>query len=236
MLTLNLSSLIKYLIGIFFLQGSTALIVYTAMSTDLSQTWPLFGALGITVAAMTALWFNAIAENTRKASLAKAQESFSREREKLRLRAEQEKTREVRNTQRQAERQQQRARVGAQVKTGLLIAGGASAALLLLMTQMISLGMLALTTAGGAAIGYGVRARQDRLGRGEGALQLGRRDQPVQVLNAGIEEAQLVEPRPRGRVTPKPLLKPQKAPSMTERGSSAKGGAEPGQERGWETD
>ncbi|TNF55166.1 MAG: hypothetical protein EP309_04430, partial [Gammaproteobacteria bacterium] len=162
MLTLHLSSLVKFLIGILFLQGSTGLLLYTALRTDLSQTWPLFGALGIALAAMAALWFNAIADNARKVALANAQASFSREREKIRVRAEQEKAREVKNTQRQAERQQQRARVGGQLKTGLLIAGGAGAALLLLMTQMISLGMLALTTAGGAAIGYGVRARQDR--------------------------------------------------------------------------
>jgi hypothetical protein len=50
------------------------------------------------------------------------------------------------------------------------------------MTQVISLGLLALTTAGGAAIGYGVRARQERLGPGESLLRLGRRDKSVQVL------------------------------------------------------
>jgi hypothetical protein len=192
MLTLNLSSLVKFLIGILFLQGTTGLLVYTALKTDLNQTWPLFGALGVTVAAMTALWFNAIADNARKQCLAKAQASFSREREKIRVQAEQEKTREVKNSQRQAQRQQQRARTGSQIKTGLLIGGGVSAGLLLLMTLVFSLGLLALTTAGGAAIGYGVRARQERLGSGESLLRLGRRDKPVQVL----------ETKPATRVIP----------------------------------
>ncbi len=219
MLTLHLSSLIKFLIGIVFLQGSTGLLVYTALRTDLTQTWPLFGALGVTLAAMTALWFNAIADGSRKEALAKVQASFSREREKIRVRAEQDKAREVKNTQRQAERQQQRARVGGQLKTGLLIAGGAGAGLLLLMTQMISLGMLALTTAGGAAIGYGVRARQDRLGSesgGGGLLGLGRREKPVAVLAAQVEEAQAVLPKPR-----RPALKSTPSPET---------------DRGWETD
>ncbi len=219
MLTLHLSSLIKFLIGIVFLQGSTGLLVYTALRTDLTQTWPLFGALGVTLAAMTALWFNAIADGSRKEALAKVQASFSREREKIRVRAEQEKAREVKNTQRQAERQQQRARVGGQLKTGLLIAGGAGAGLLLLMTQMISLGMLALTTAGGAAIGYGVRARQDRLGSeggGGGFLGLGRREKPVAVLAAQVEEAQVVLPKPRR--------------------SALKSTSSPESDRGWETD
>ena len=219
MLTLHLSSLIKFLIGIVFLQGSTGLLVYTALRTDLTQTWPLFAALGITLAAMTALWFNAIADGARKEALAKVQASFSREREKIRVRAEQDKAREVKNTQRQAERQQQRARVGGQFKTGLLIAGGAGAGLLLLMTQMISLGMLALTTAGGAAIGYGVRARQDRLGNGgagAGFLGLGRREKPLPVLEAHIEDAQVALPKPR-RGAVKPSTRPEA-------------------DRGWETD
>ena len=75
MLTLHLSSLIKFLIGIVFLQGSTGLLVYTALRTDLTQTWPLFGALGVTLAAMTALWFNAIADGSRKEALAKVREA-----------------------------------------------------------------------------------------------------------------------------------------------------------------
>jgi len=208
MLPLHLSNLVKYLIGIFFLQGTTGLIVYAALKTDLTQTWPLYGALGVTVAAMTALWFNTIAAGARKESLAKAQASFSREKEQLRVRVEQEKIKEIRNSQREAQRQQQRARVSGQIKTGLIITGGVGAGLLLLMTQMISLGVLALSTAGGAAIGYGVRARQERLASGEGGLlRLGRRAQPVQVLEAG--------PRPR---------------AIAQNPRSA------GAERGWETE
>ena len=200
MFSLHFSSLVKYLIGIFFLQGTTGLIVYAALKTDLTQTWPLYGALGVTVAAMTALWFSSIATGARKESLAKAQASFSREKEQLRVRVEQEKIREIKNTQRQAQRQQQRARFGSQAKTGLIIAGGVGAGLLLLMTQMISLGVLALSTAGGAAIGYGVRARQERLASGEGdLLRLGRRAKPVRVLEAGSQPQAITQnPRPVG--------------------------------------
>ena len=200
MLPLHLSSFVKYLIGILFLQGTTGLIVYAALKTDLTQTWPLYGALGVTVAAMTALWFNSIATGARKESLAKAQASFSREKEQLRVRVEQEKIREIKNTQRLAKRQQQRARFGSQAKTGLIMAVGVGAGLLLLMTQMISLGVLALSTAGGAAIGYGVRARQERLASGEGdLLRLGRRAKPVRVLEAGSQPQAITQnPRPVG--------------------------------------
>jgi hypothetical protein len=43
MVPLSFASLVKFLVGILLLQGATVLLVYTAMRTDLSQTWPLFG-------------------------------------------------------------------------------------------------------------------------------------------------------------------------------------------------
>lgn len=179
----SLSSFIRFLIGILLLQGATVLLVHTAMKTDLSQTWPLFVALGMTVGAVTALWFNAIADSERKHSLAKAQASFSREREKIRVRAEKEKTKEFKNTQRQIHREKQRSKTGSNIKTGVVIGGAVSAGLVLLMTQMVTLGLLTLTTVGGAALGYGVRARQDRLGLG-GRPLLGRRERQVEVIEA----------------------------------------------------
>ena len=54
--------------------------------------------------------------------------------------------------------------------------------------------------AGGAAIGYGVRARQERLASGEGdLLRLGRRAKPVRVLEAGSQPQAITQnPRPVG--------------------------------------
>jgi len=186
MLSSSFSSFIKFLIGILLLQGATVLLIYTAMKTDLAQTWFLFGALGVTVGAVTAFWFNAIAENASKHRLAKAQASFSREREKIRVRAEKEKTKEFKTAQRQIHRQKQRTETSSNIKTGVVIGGAVSAGLVLLMTQMVTLGLLTLTAVGGAALGYGVRARQDRLGRG-GLNLLGQRSKEVKVIDATAE-------------------------------------------------
>ena len=175
-------SLAKFLIGILLLQGATVLVVYAALKTDLSQTWLLFGALGVTLGAITALWFSAMAEHARKQSLAKAQASFSREREKLRVRAEQEKSRERTAAQRKLDREKQRAKAGGNLKTGLVIGGAVTAGLVLMLTQMVTLGLLTLTTAGGAALGYGVRARQERLGLGARSL-LGRPEKTLRVVD-----------------------------------------------------
>lgn len=181
MFPFSFTSLVKFLVGILLLQGATALLVYTAMKTDLTQTWPLFGALGLTVGAMTALWFNAIADSARKQCLAKAKVGFSREREKIRVRAEQEKAKERKGTERRIHREKERSKTGSNIKTGVMIGGAVSAGLLLVMTQMVTLGLLTLTTAGGAALGYGVRARQERLGQGARNL-LGRKEKEIKVI------------------------------------------------------
>jgi hypothetical protein len=183
MFPLSFSSFVKFLIGILLLQGATVLLVHTALRTELSQTWPLFGALGVTLGAITALWFNAVADNARKQCLAKAQASFSKEREKIRVRAEQEKTREFKSAQRQLNKEKQRSQTGSQVKTGIMIGGALSAGAVLLMTQMVTLGLLTLTTAGGAALGYGLRGRQERAGL-SGRNLLGRRAREVEVIEA----------------------------------------------------
>jgi len=191
MLRFSLTSLVKFLIGIVLLQGATVLLVITALRTSLEQTWPLFGALGLAIGVLTALWIHSIADGARKQCLAKAQESFSREREKIRVRAEQEKTKEVRNSQRLVQREKQKARTTASLKTGVMIGGAVGVGAVMLMTQMITLGLLTLSAAGGAALGYGVRARQERLGRmGRGLLVpgsaalLGRREREMKVLEA----------------------------------------------------
>lgn len=171
---LSFTGFVKFLIAILLLQGATVLLVYTAFKTELAQTWPLFGALGVTLGAMTALWLNALSEHARKQSLVKAQASFSREREKIRVRAEQDKTKEIKNAQRQIQREKQRARTGSNLKTGIVIGGAVSAGLALILTQMVTLGLLTLTTAGGAALGYGIRARQERLGLGAGGSSAAR--------------------------------------------------------------
>jgi H+/Cl- antiporter ClcA len=198
MFSFSLSGFVKFLVGILLTQLGTVLLVYTAIRTNLEQTWPLFAALAITIGAITALWFHSIADSARKQALSRAKESFSREREKIRVRAEQEKTKEVRNTQRQIHREKQRARTGNSLKTGVMIGGAVGVGVVMLMTQMVTLGLLTLSTAGGAALGYGVRARQERLGRGARGF-LGRREREVKVLEAEPVTGALKGPRSTGR-------------------------------------
>ncbi|WP_089725186.1 hypothetical protein [Candidatus Thiosymbion oneisti] len=181
MLPFSLTNFIKYLIGVLLVQGVTVLLVVTAYRTDLEQTGLLFLLLNLAIGTLTAFWFTSMAEGGRKQALSRAKEGFAREREKLRVHAEREKAKEVKNNQRRISRERQRAQQGGNLKTSLMLGGAAGLGVVMVLAQFVTLGLLTLTTAGGAALGYGLRARQDRLGFGIGKL-LPRTEKPVQVI------------------------------------------------------
>jgi hypothetical protein len=182
MLPFSLTSFLKYLIGVLVVQGVTVLLVVTAFETELEKTGFLFLLLNLAIGLMTAFWFTSMAEGTRRQALARAKESFAREREKIRVRAEREKTKEVRNTQRQINREKSRAKTGNNIRTGAMLGGLAGVGVVMVLTQFVTLGLLTLTTAGGAALGYGLRTRQERLGFG--GKRLPRAQKAVKVIEA----------------------------------------------------
>lgn len=180
MLPFSLTSFVKYLIGVLFVQGVTVLLVLTAFKTELEKTGVLFALLNLSIGALTAFWFTSMAEGVRKQTLSKAKESFAKEREKIRVRAEKLRAKEVRNSQRQIHRQKSRAKTSGNLKTGLMLGGAAGVGVVMVLTQFVTLGLLTLTTAGGAALGYGLRARQDRLSFG--GKSLWRTEKAVEVI------------------------------------------------------
>jgi len=193
MLPFSLANFIKYLIGVLFVQGVTVLLVVTAYRTDLQQTGLLFLLLNLAIGTLTAVWFTSMAGGVRRQALSRAKEGFAREREKLRVHAEREKAREARNSQRRLSREKQRARQGGNLKTSLMLGGAAGLGVVMVLAQFVTLGLLTLTTAGGAALGYGLRARQDRLGFGIGKLlprneKDEKNEKPVRVIEAPANE------------------------------------------------
>ena len=156
----SLPAFIKFLAGVFLLQGATALLLMTAQDADLNKSGWLVGSLGVLIGVIAALWFSAIASHASQHSVARASEKFSRQRERLRSQAEKEKTREIRNTQRQLLRETKRLQKRSTLKLGAAMTGIAGLGVLLLFTQFMTLGLLAVSATGGALLGYGVRARQ----------------------------------------------------------------------------
>jgi hypothetical protein len=192
----GVATLIRFLVGIFLLQGVTAVLVFTALGTDWQTTWPLFVLLGGSVGALVALWFSALVGADRRHAVARITERLSKEREDLRVKAEQQRVKaeqqrvkEARDVERQMAKVTAAAAAkggglgrGLSLKSGAMVGGAVGVGVALLLTQFVTIGLLTLTTAGGAALGYGVRARQEKLIAGRRADA----DQPqLRVISGG---------------------------------------------------
>lgn len=160
MSTFSLPAFIKFLAGIFLLQGATALLLITAQDSGLRSSGWLIGLLGILIAVIAALWFSTIASHACEHTFIKASEKFNRQRDRIRRQAEKEKTKEIRDSHRQILRESRRMQSRSTVKLGAAMTGIAGLGVLLLFTQFMTLGLLAVSATGGALLGYGIRARQ----------------------------------------------------------------------------
>ena len=156
----SLPAFFKFLIGIFLLQGATALLLMTAQDTDLHKSGWLIGLLGILIGLIAALWFSTIASHASQHSLIRASEKYSRQRDRILRQAEKEKTREIRNSHQQVLRETRRLQSRSTLKLGAAMTGIAGLGVMLLFTQFMTLGLLAVSATGGALLGYGIRARQ----------------------------------------------------------------------------
>jgi hypothetical protein len=183
MITQGVITLIRFLIGIFLLQGVTGLLVYTALGTQWQSTWPLFLLLGGSIGFLVALWFSALVGVERRHAVVRASERFSKEREQIRVKAEQQRTKDVRTQERLAAKAAKGGGLGRglSLKSGALVGGAVGVGTAMLLTQFVTIGLLTLATAGGAALGYGVRARQERLIAGR---RLGGDDAGLKVIGS----------------------------------------------------
>ena len=156
----SLPAFVKFLVGIFLLQGATALLLLTAMDADLERSGWLIGLLGVVIGVIAAFWFSSIAGHASQHSFVRATEKFNRQRDRIRRQAEKEKTREIRESHQQLLRETRRVQSRSSLKVGAAMTGVAGLGVLLLFTQFMTLGLLAVSATGGALLGYGIRARQ----------------------------------------------------------------------------
>jgi Flp pilus assembly protein TadB len=159
----SLSSFVRFLIGILLVQGVTVLVIYIALQTDWRVTWPLFTALGAAIGFLAALWFNTIVYAHRSRAVSKITERFSKEREKIRVKAEQQRAKDGRSNERLAAKVRTRPAMGMSLKTGVIVGGTIGLGVTMMVAQFMTLGLITLTAAGGAALGYTVRVRQEKL-------------------------------------------------------------------------
>jgi hypothetical protein len=154
MISARITGLFRFVIGILLLQGATALLTYTALMTDLQQTVWLFAAIAAFLGLLVALWFDSIIGTVREQTMARQHKRHTREREKLKVQAERDRARLA--------AQKKKAIGGAGLRTGVAVGGVVGVGVAMMLAQFMTLGLLTVAGAGGAALGYSVRARQEK--------------------------------------------------------------------------
>lgn len=154
MISARITGLFRFLLGILLLQVATALLTYTALMTDLNRTIWLFVALAAFLGLLVALWFDSVIGAVREQAMARQHKQHTREREKLKVQAERERAKLA--------VEKNRSLGGARLRTGITVGGVAGVGIAMMLAQFMTLGLLTVATAGGAALGYGVRGRQEK--------------------------------------------------------------------------
>lgn len=147
--------MLRSLAAVLIVQAVTVVLV---VAFDLDFTlwkpwWPVLVALGA-IAIVATFWLAALAARLRRDEVEKLRADFARERENLRVQAEREKTRIVRDSHRTIERQTRRTEARANLKVGAAFTAAAGVGLLMMLTNFLTLGLLTVTGAGGALGGW----------------------------------------------------------------------------------
>ena len=159
-------SMFRFLPGIIIVQGATAVLVLAIVQTP-AVNWMLFAPLALIASFLTAFWFASIANHTKKDAVARMKEESVRERERLLVSTEREKSRVFEQTHRQIVKETNRAHAKANFKVGAAVIGAVGVGVGLLAMQFVTLGLLPLFAAAGGLAGYGLRARQESRARKE---------------------------------------------------------------------
>lgn len=170
---------VKLFFGLVLIQVVTALLLYGWWRTGSADAALTFGALAFASALFAALWLASIARGHSAESVLRAEADLARERERQRRLTAEERARVVERARKQVSRETQRVRNRSSVKLYGAFAGIAGLGALLLLTQFLSLGVLLLSSSGGAIAGYLLRIRQES--RRQNRLERAEQSQPVPV-------------------------------------------------------
>jgi len=168
--------MIRFLLGILLIQISTVLLVFLAPELKgigwLNLIIPL-----LVISFFAAVWFSSISKHQIKDEVNAAESLHAREKEKLQINAERAKTRLVKKTQQQIAREGKLAHSKANFKVGAAFAGTIALGGLMLITELLTLGLLTISTAGGALGGYLFRAKKEF-----GPLLPSKKEKPIKVI------------------------------------------------------
>jgi len=143
------------------MQSAAAAMTFAAIKSDDQELWLAILLIAFIISLVTAFWFTSIASHATKDAVANAKEAFSKEREKLRVNAERQKTQLIRKSHEDIRKETNRAHAKSSFKLGAGFIGLVAAGSLMIFSQLLTLGFLTLAISGGALGGYLLRARQE---------------------------------------------------------------------------
>ena len=188
--------MLKFIPGILILQIVTVALVLIGSGDLTDWNWLRLAIPVLIAGLLTAFWFGSIAAQGRKDEINRLKEKHAKERESIRVNAERAKTRLVKQTQLKTMQEARRSSRHTNIKTGLVFAGAAGMGGVLILTQFMSLGLLILTTAGGALGGYLLRFRQEK---NKKQLAFGNSDRPRLINVTPGKTKQLITKRNSGK-------------------------------------
>ena len=152
--------LFKFIVGILLVQLTTVALVML-MPDGLEGIGVLRLIIPLLVVGVAvALWFASMTQHYRQDQVSKAKEDFAKQREKLILNAERSKARVVKQAHKDVVKEARTAHAKANFKVGASFAAAIGVGGLLLLTQFLTIGLLLVSTSGGALAGYLYKARR----------------------------------------------------------------------------
>jgi len=154
--------MLRILLGIFVVQIATVVLVFLAPDDLQGLSWLRLIIPIVVVGFFASFWLSSTLMHKRKDELHQIKTEHAREKEKIQINAERAKTRLVKKTQQQIAREAKITHTKANFKVGAAFAGAIAVGALMLLTELLTLGMLTISTAGGAMGGYLLRLKKEK--------------------------------------------------------------------------
>ncbi len=154
--------MVKFFLGILTVQLVTIALFFAVMQAGLANTQLVLtiGLLEVLFCVLATFWFSALAGQRYQNKLETLKEEHFREREKIKVNAERQKSRILSKSQKKILKETRRTQAAANFKIGAAFAGTLILGGIMLYTQFVTFGLLVLTTAGGGLAGYLARGQQ----------------------------------------------------------------------------
>ncbi len=155
--------LLQYFFGIVIAQIAIFSLVLLNSGSLTSESLLRIGIPALFIALVIAFWFSSIATHHSQDVLSKVKDKFASEKEKIHANAQRAKERVRKDAQKEIRNEITKAHAKANFKVGASFAAVLGVGALFVMAQMMTAGLLLISTASGAMGGYYLRGKKTRV-------------------------------------------------------------------------